>query len=129
MVSQAIKNAIHRKAALKRMKKKPDFLGDVGHVFNLVSQGKIGEAGHHVNKKIGYKNAQTLKNLGKDLLYDRFRKGVQHLTGVKVPDFLSGKYFGKKTLPKGPNFPKKVTNKSKTGNVNKHKYKKGTMML
>ncbi len=33
------------------------------------------------------------------------------------------------SLPKGPNFPRRETNKRITGHVNKHKYKKGMIMV
>ena len=88
----------------------------------------IGTAGHNINKLVGggdhEAGAKKIKGVvdavGKYAL-DTLEKGRKHYFGF------GGK--PKKYLPKGKNFPKRTTNKVKTGLVNKHKYKKGTMMV
>ena len=88
----------------------------------------ISGAGHSINQLVGGGDhkvgAKRIKKAG---------KAIGNYLGRQVKDarkhFLG---FGAKPashLPKGPKFPKRVTNKTKTGLVNKHKYKKGTVMV
>ena len=105
-------------------------IGDIGHSINKFVGGgdhkkgaeRISTAAHHVNKFVGGGDAKAgarkIRKLPKKLL----KAGLKLATGG----------FGGKPanhLPKGKNFPKRTTNKTKTGLVNKHKYKKGTMMV
>lgn len=84
----------------------------------------IGGAGHTINNAIGYENAQALKNIAGGLLVHGVKTGLTALTGIPF----GSRAKGVKTLPRGKNFPKRTTNKNKTGNVSIHKYKKGTLM-
>ncbi len=88
----------------------------------------ISGAGHSINQLVG----------GGDHKVGAARiKGAADSVGkyaVKTLEQGRKHYFGfggkpKKMLPKGKNFPKKPTNKTKTGHVSLHKYKKGTVMV
>lgn len=84
----------------------------------------IGGAGHSINQLVGGGDhkvgADRIKNAGKAVggyLDKHLREARKHFLG-----------FGQKTLPKVKT-QRVMSNKTKTGIVNKHKYKKGVIMV
>ncbi len=83
----------------------------------------ISTAGHNINKLVGGGNHEEgAKKIG------AAGHAINKFVGKQFSDARKH-YLGYGSLPKGPNFPRRETNKRITGHVNKHKYKKGMIMV